>query len=103
MPVPAKFVEAFGFAAATSSIALAGCYSADLADGSWKAVVVAAADVDADADVAAASVVVVAASVAASASAVVTRSFAFVAASDFAFVPKIAAPHRPYSHTSPYH
>ena len=100
MPVPAKFVEAFGFAAATSSIALAGCYSADLADGSWKAVVAAAAAVDAD--VAAASVVVVAASVAASASAVVTRSFAFVAASDFAFVPKIAAPHRPYSHTSPY-
>jgi len=100
VPVPAKFVEAFGFAAATSSIALAGCYSADLADGSWKVVVVAAA---VDADVAAASVVVVAASVAASASDVVTRSFAFVAASDFAFVPKIAAPHRPYSHTSPCH
>jgi len=100
VPVPAKFVEAFGFAAATSSIALAGCYSADLADGSWKAVVAAAAAVDAD--VAAASDVV-AASVAASASAVVTRSFAFVAASDFAFVPKIAAPHRPYSHTSPCH
>ena len=102
MPVPAKFVEAFGFAAATSSIALAGCYSADLADGSWKVVVVDAA-VDAAVDVAAASVVAVAASVAASASAVVTRSFAFVAASDFAFVPKIAAPHRPYSHTSPCH
>ena len=98
--MPVKFVEAVGFAAATSSIALTGCYSSDMAAGGSKAFVagVAAAALSAsDAE----TVAFVAGVAAAAPSASVAEAVAFDDASDFASVPKIAVPHCPYSRTCP--
>jgi len=102
--VPVKFAEAFGFAAAASSIALTGCYSAEMAAEGLKAfctVVVAAAAAASDFATQSSVAFDDASDFAAASDFATQSSVAFDNASDFAFVPTIAGRHRPYFHTSP--